>query len=107
MRSQRFACSQRNGSPAVGVAVGVVGEWSFAEDSQKAVHEIIDSEEPLGWDTQTDNETVFKFSPAWWLIGGKSYIWLSVNYPRIRVDLRKLNVYNSIRLFIWKVFDYK
>jgi hypothetical protein len=36
--------------------VGVVGPASLAEQSQKAIHELIGSPEPKGWDTQLRNE---------------------------------------------------
>ena len=48
----------------IGVTVGVVGEYSFAEQSQKLVHEILDGDEPIGWDTQLNDEIVFQFSRA-------------------------------------------
>jgi lipid A 3-O-deacylase len=38
------------------ITLGVVGPHSMAEQSQKAVHEIIDSPEPMGWDTQLKTE---------------------------------------------------
>ncbi len=49
------------------VTLGIVGKYSFAEESQKAIHSIIGSDEPLGWDTQTGDEIVFAFgrSRAW------------------------------------------
>lgn len=42
--------------------LGVVGPLSGAEQTQKLVHEITDSTEPQGWDSQLDNELVFMFS---------------------------------------------
>ena len=36
--------------------VGVVGSWSYAEQSQKAVHEARDLGVPQGWDNQLHNE---------------------------------------------------
>ena len=41
------------------VIVGQVGPDSYAEDAQKRIHKIIDSEEPRGWDNQLHNETTF------------------------------------------------
>ena len=40
---------------------GIAGPESFAEEVQKAVHDVIDSEEPQGWDNQLDNEPVLGF----------------------------------------------
>lgn len=36
----------------MGFQLGVVGPYSFAQQSQETVHEIIDSTAPLGWDNQ-------------------------------------------------------
>lgn len=36
--------------------VGVVGPWSFAEETQRLVHEARDIDMPNGWDNQLDNE---------------------------------------------------
>ncbi len=41
-----------------GLTLGIVGEYSFAEDVQKAVHSLIDATDPEGWDNQLDNEPV-------------------------------------------------
>ena len=38
--------------------VGVVGPASQAENVQKWIHEVTDSDEPMGWDTQLPNEPV-------------------------------------------------
>jgi lipid A 3-O-deacylase len=46
----------------ISVTIGVVGKYSFAEESQKFVHDIIGSAEPCCWDTQLDDEIVFQFS---------------------------------------------
>jgi lipid A 3-O-deacylase len=49
-------------SDKISVTIGVVGEYSFAEDTQKTIHDMIGSAEPRGWDTQIDDEIVFQFS---------------------------------------------
>ncbi len=51
----------------ISVVVGVTGEMSFAEETQKFAHEINDSNEPNGWDTQLEDEIVFSLgrSRAW------------------------------------------
>jgi hypothetical protein len=46
----------------IAVTIGVVGEYSFAEEAQEIVHEIINSEEPCCWDSQLDDEVVFQIS---------------------------------------------
>jgi len=48
----------------ISVTVGVVGEYSFAEEAQEFVHGIIDADEPCCWDQQLDNEIVFQVSRA-------------------------------------------
>ena len=41
--------------------IGVVGEASLADELQTAVHEAIDSNEPMGWDHQLSNELIVNF----------------------------------------------
>ena len=48
----------------ISVTLGVIGEYSFAEESQTLVHEITDGDEPKGWDTQLNDEIVFQFRRA-------------------------------------------
>jgi len=43
------------------ITIGIVGEYSFAEEVQTAVHSLIDATEPLGWDHQLDNELALSF----------------------------------------------
>jgi lipid A 3-O-deacylase len=47
------------------VLFGVVGEYSFAEELQSGVHEIIGSDEPMGWDHQLDDEPILNFYYMW------------------------------------------
>ena len=51
---------QETHADSISVTIGVVGEYSFAEEAQTIVHEIIGSEEPCCWDTQLDDEIVFQ-----------------------------------------------
>jgi hypothetical protein len=41
------------------ITVGVVGPASYAEQTQKFIHELINTDEPQGWDTQLRNELGF------------------------------------------------
>jgi hypothetical protein len=41
--------------------IGIVGEYSFAEEVQKALHSRIDATDPQGWDHQLDNEPIINF----------------------------------------------
>ncbi len=59
-----FAMVNENYADKVTVTVGIVGEYSFAEEAQEFVHEAIDSDEPCCWDSQLDDEIVFQFSRA-------------------------------------------
>jgi hypothetical protein len=47
--------------------IGVVGPASLAEQSQKLVHKVIDSDDPQGWDTQLHNEPglVVTYQRSW------------------------------------------
>ena len=49
-------------SDRIAVTIGVVGEYSFAEQAQEIVHEIIGSDEPCCWDSQLSDEVVFQIS---------------------------------------------
>ena len=44
------------------ITAGVLGEESMAESFQKVVHEIIDTDEPQGWDTQRDTEPILNLA---------------------------------------------
>jgi len=48
----------------ISTTIGFVGSLSLAEESQKIVHAITDSDEPRGWNTQLKNELVFEFTRA-------------------------------------------
>jgi hypothetical protein len=41
------------------MVLGIVGPSSYAEECQKAIHNIFDDIEPKGWDNQLENEPVF------------------------------------------------
>ena len=40
--------------------IGQTGDASLGEDAQKFVHEILDGDEPMGWDNQIDDEIQFQ-----------------------------------------------
>ena len=56
---QRF---NRNNASIFQVSAGVLGEESLAEEFQKGVHKLIDSQDPQGWDTQRDTEPILNLS---------------------------------------------
>lgn len=41
--------------------IGTIGENSFAEESQKIVHDILGCRDPLGWDNQLSNEIILQY----------------------------------------------
>ena len=45
-----------------GFSIGTTGKNSLAEDTQKKIHDLIGSPEPMGWKTQIDNELLFMFT---------------------------------------------
>jgi hypothetical protein len=45
--------------------LGVTGPASLAEEAQSLVHEVIDSEEPLGWGNQVDTRVGFTLEYEW------------------------------------------
>ena len=68
----------------IGVTLGVVGEYSFAEETQKLVHKLLDGDDPQGWDTQLNDEIVFQLSHAqvwksWTSSNGRSDILLGTD----------------------------
>ena len=49
-----------NVTDKLSLTLGVVGPLSFAEQSQKGFHKVINADEPQGWDNQLDTEPVFR-----------------------------------------------
>lgn len=44
------------------ITAGVAGPLSLAEQTQKTIHQLIDSADPKGWDNQISTEPVFNFN---------------------------------------------
>lgn len=42
--------------------VGIVGPWALGEQTQKLVHDVLDADDPSGWDHQLENEPGFILS---------------------------------------------
>ena len=53
-----------NSADLASTTVGVVGPAALGEQSQKFVHDVIEADEPQGWDTQLGNEVVFQLTRA-------------------------------------------
>lgn len=47
-------------SDQLSLSVGMLGELSLAEPSQRLIHRVTGSETPMGWDNQLKNEIVFQ-----------------------------------------------
>ncbi len=39
--------------------IGVIGEWSYAEETQRLIHDVRGFDSPQGWDNQLENEVAF------------------------------------------------
>jgi lipid A 3-O-deacylase len=61
----------------VSTTVGLIGPDSGAESTQEFIHELIDSDQPQGWDSQLGNEVAFRFSRdrTW-------RVWVSSDQPK-------------------------
>jgi len=44
------------------ITLGMVGPWALGEETQEVVHDLIDVDDPSGWDHQLENEPGFIFS---------------------------------------------
>lgn len=62
--SDSYAKIYETHADRISVTIGVVGENSFAEETQEFVHDVISSDEPCCWDSQIDDEVVFQVSRA-------------------------------------------
>lgn len=58
------------------LTLGVVGPMSGTEHSQKIIHRIVGSEEPMGWDTQIHNEAgiILTYQRSWRELKTSSYL---------------------------------
>ena len=74
-----FITMEQAQADSVGTVIGIVGPSSGAEATQKWVHEQVGSPEPLGWDTQLEDELVFQLS--------RGRLWRTWNSTRDQMDL--------------------
>lgn len=58
---------RKNRSDLVALSLGVIGPAAGAEQTQKAIHSVINAETPMGWDTQVSNRALVALerSIAW------------------------------------------
>ena len=63
----------------ISATIGIIGEYSFAEEMQTTVHDLTNGDEPEGWDTQLEDEIVFQFS--------RGRVWQSWKSPGGKQDL--------------------
>ena len=61
--------------------VGVVGQASLAEQTQKMVHKVVGATEPMGWDNQLSNEPVINFNVMY-----KQKLWQTGSLPGLSFD---------------------
>jgi len=61
--------------------LGIVGPASFAEQSQKTVHEIIGSRDPKGWDSQLKTEPTvqFTYQRSWRYVAAPDFFGLKLD----------------------------
>ena len=57
-----FITMEEAHADSVATVIGIVGPSSGAEATQKWVHDLVDADEPNGWDTQLEDEIVFQLS---------------------------------------------
>lgn len=48
--------ANNNSYEQIGLGIGTIGKYSFAEEVQKGFHKVIGSEDPKGWDNQLKND---------------------------------------------------
>jgi hypothetical protein len=74
-----FITMEEAHADSVGTVIGIVGPTSGAEATQKWVHDLVDADEPNGWDTQLEDEVVFQLS--------RGRLWRTWSAPDDRMDL--------------------
>ncbi len=60
--SAGFTSLTNNHIDEMEVTLGVIGPWALGQEAQKFVHDIIEVDDPSGWDKQLDNEPGFILS---------------------------------------------
>ncbi|MBP7063334.1 MAG: lipid A deacylase LpxR family protein [Ferrovibrio sp.] len=63
------------------LGIGIVGPASFAEQSQKIVHEAIGSREPMGWDSQLKSEPTLQlnYQRSWRYVAAPDFLGLKLD----------------------------
>lgn len=72
------------------LTLGVVGPASYAEQTQKFIHKVTDSQHPNGWDSQLDNEpgVIFSMERKWRSLVAFNPLGLGIDFtPQAGVDL--------------------
>jgi lipid A 3-O-deacylase len=81
------------------LTLGVVGPMSMAEQTQKFVHHVVDSEQPQGWDSQLRNEmgVVLTYERKWRGLYEASPFGVGVDVtPLVGVNLGNVNTDASV-----------
>ncbi len=74
-----YVVVNENVADRISTTVGFVGPVALGGPTQRFVHKLIGSDEPLGWDTQLENELVFQF--------GRGRTWRSWSSKNDSVDI--------------------
>jgi lipid A 3-O-deacylase len=73
----------------VGIALGMLGPASLAEDAHKFLHDITPSIDPQGWDTQLDDEPALlvQLRRSWFVPVKPDDVWRGDLVPRLQLML--------------------
>ncbi|MCQ4323387.1 DUF2219 domain-containing protein [Stutzerimonas stutzeri] len=97
-----FADTQHEGwrvAEGLHLDVGIVGPAAGGKRLQRAVHKVTDSDEPMGWDNQLENEPFINlaYQHRWWL--QERFAGLELEYgPSLGFSLGNLYTYASAGL---------
>jgi len=80
------------------LTIGMVGPASLAEQSQKLIHRIVDSNRPQGWDTQLRNEpgVIITYQHCWWGLAASTLSGAQLDFtPHIGAALGNVLTYGN------------
>lgn len=77
--SAGFSSVTNNHIDTVEATLGIVGPWALGEPTQETVHDLIDTDDPSGWDTQLENEPglILSWERRWpeaWTAENRDYL---------------------------------
>ncbi|MDX1580397.1 MAG: lipid A deacylase LpxR family protein [Alphaproteobacteria bacterium] len=86
----------RNHIDDLELTLGVIGPWALGEEIQKFIHDLVDADEPMGWDSQLRNEPAVilswqrRWPEAWRATSGGVYMRLM---PHVGLSLGNIYTY--------------